>query len=218
MSVSFGAKVLPTKIELIRIRRSLTVSRKVHKILDDKREVLLRRLDETIEEAQRARADVWTPLSEAYRALYDAYLRMGANKLEAIAATTPPTVDVGVNVRRIVDVDVPTLEITARKAGLTYGFADTSASLDQAAKLLRAVLPGIVKAAELENAIFRLASELERTQRLINALEYIIIPGYAESIRYISSTLEEREREEFVRLKHVKAVLERRKGQGEVAA
>jgi V/A-type H+-transporting ATPase subunit D len=214
MSVSFGAKVLPTKIELIRIRRSLTVSRKVHKILDDKREVLLRRLDETIEEAQRARADVWTPLSEAYRALYDAYLRMGANKLEAIAATTPPTVEVAVNVRRVVDVDVPTLEITERKAGLTYGFADTSASLDQAARLLRAVLPGIVKAAELENAIFRLASELERTQRLINALEYIIIPGYQESIRFISSTLEEREREEFVRLKHVKAVLDRRKGLG----
>ncbi len=94
--------------------------------------------------------------------------------------------------------------------GMTYGFADTNVAVDRAARQMRKVLPSIFKAAEFENAIFRLAKELERTQRLLNALEYMIIPRYQSSIRYIQATLEEREREEFVRLKHVKKVLERK--------
>ena len=213
MSVSFGRKVLPTKIELIRLRRSLKVSETIHKILEDKRDVLLRRLDEMIDKASKARDETWNPLSDAYLALYNAYLKMGAIGVESTATTTPTSTDVEVNVRRVVDVDIPTLEIKTQDVGLTYGFADTSSALDAATRMMRSALPAITKAAELENAIFRLASELEKTQRLMNALEYIIIPGYVESIRYISSTLEEREREEFVKLKHVKRVLERRQAE-----
>lgn len=211
MSVGFGSQVLPTKIELIRIRKSLTVSRAVHKILEDKRDVLLRRLDEMIEGATKARDETWDPLSAAYDSLFDAYLKMGALRLEGTAATTPLQLTVEVNVRRVVDVDVPTLKVIGEGKGLTYGFADTSSTLDDATRTLQDVLPSICKAAEVENAIFRLATELEKTQRLINALEYIIIPSYGGAIKYISATLEEREREEFVRLKHVKNVIEARK-------
>jgi V/A-type H+-transporting ATPase subunit D len=120
-------------------------------------------------------------------------------------------VDVTANVRTIVDVQVPTLQISEKKMELTYGFADTSSSLDTATQMMRWILPNICRAAEAENAIFGLAKELEKTQRLINALEYIIIPGYKDSIKFISSTLEEREREDFVKLKHVKRVMEKRK-------
>jgi V/A-type H+-transporting ATPase subunit D len=91
---------------------------------------------------------------------------------------------------------------------MTYGFADTSVAVDRASKQMRRVLPSIFRAAEFENTIFRLAKELEKTQRLLNALEYMIIPRYEDSIRYIQQTLEEREREEFTRLKHVKKVFE----------
>jgi V/A-type H+-transporting ATPase subunit D len=73
------------------------------------------------------------------------------------------------------------------------------------------MLPKVCKAAEYENAIFSLAKELERTQKLINALEFVIIPQYENAIAFIRATLEEREREEFVRLKKVKAVLDKRK-------
>ena len=186
MSVGFGKKVLPTKIELIRLKKSLKVSRTIHKILEDKRDVLLRRLDEMIDEATKARDETGKPLSDAYLALYDAYLEMGPINLESTASTTPISTEVDVNVRRVVDVDIPTLQIKGKDEGLTYGFADTTSALDKATKLMRQVLPTIGRAAELENAIFRLAAELEKTQRLINALEYIIIPGYVGSIKYIS--------------------------------
>jgi V/A-type H+-transporting ATPase subunit D len=94
---------------------------------------------------------------------------------------------------------------------LSYGFVETNASVDKAAKLIKNMLPGVCKAAEYENAIFSLAKELERTQKLINALEYVIIPQYQDAISFIKATLEEREREEFVRLKKVKVVLDKKK-------
>jgi V/A-type H+/Na+-transporting ATPase subunit D len=211
MSVASGNKVLPTKIGLIQTKRSLRTSKTVYKILEDKRDVLLKRLDEMINEAQKSREDMWGPLSEAYRQLYDSYLTLGPASLESVANNTPPTVDVSMNVRSIVSVSVPTMQITQKNVKLTYGFADTNTSLDKATRMMRGVLPSILKAAEVENAIFRLATELEKTQRLLNALEYIIIPGYQGTIKFISATLEEREREEFVRLKHVKRVLEHKK-------
>ena len=210
--MSFGKRVVATKIELIKIRRSMQISKMVHKILDDKREVLLKKIDEMIDEANKARADIWDPLDDIYKAIFHAYLSLGTSTIQSLSSSTPPSINVDVHIKRIVDVKIPALEISSKKEvqNLTYGFADTNSSVDQATKLIKNILPGICKAAEYENAIFSLAKELEKTQKLINALEYIIIPQYQEALSFIKSTLEEREREEFVRLKKVKAVIEKK--------
>lgn len=213
MSVASGSAILPTKIELIGTRRRLQTARRVKKVLDDKREVLLKRLDEMIEQASQARNEISQPLADAYLALYDAYLKLGPLHLEGIAANTPPMLEADISVRRVVGVDIPSIRLSERELGMTYGFADTSVAVDRASMQMRKVLPSILRAAEFENAIFRLAKELERTQRLLNALEYMIIPRYESSIRYVQQTLEEKEREEFTRLKHVKKVLERKAAQ-----
>ncbi|MGA8914129.1 MAG: V-type ATP synthase subunit D [Nitrososphaeraceae archaeon] len=211
--MSFGTRVSATKIELIKIRRSMQVAKMVHKILDDKREVLLKKIDEMIEEANKARGDIWSPLGEIYTAVYDAYMSLGTGTLESVSDSTPSVMEVDVNVRRIVDVKIPTLQVKTKEGGqdLSYGFIDTNSSVDKAAKLIKNILPKVCKAAEYENAIFSLAKELERTQKLINALEFVIIPQYEGAVAFIRATLEEREREEFVRLKKVKAVIEKRK-------
>ncbi|HET7391915.1 MAG: V-type ATP synthase subunit D [Nitrososphaeraceae archaeon] len=211
--MSFGTRVSATKIELIKIRRSMQVAKMVHKILDDKREVLLKKIDEMIEEANKARGDIWSPLGEIYTAVYDAYMSLGTATLESVSDSTPSIMEVDVNVRRIVDVKIPTLQVRTKEGGqdLSYGFVETNASVDKAAKLIKNMLPKVCKAAEYENAIFSLAKELERTQKLINALEFVIIPQYEGAVAFIRATLEEREREEFVRLKKVKVVLEKRK-------
>src|SRR5574341_1180478 len=206
-------RVTATKIELIKIRRSMQVAKMVHKILDDKREVLLKKIDEMIEEANKAREDIWSPLGEIYTAVYNSYMSLGTATLEAVADSTPNVIEADVNVRRIVDVKIPTLQVKTTEGGsrLSYGFTETNATVDKAAKLIKNMLPSVCKAAEYENAIFSLAKELERTQKLINALEYIIIPQYQDAIYFIKATLEEREREEFVRIKKVKVVLDKRK-------
>jgi V/A-type H+-transporting ATPase subunit D len=210
--MSFGKRVVATKIELIKIRRSMQISKMVHKILDDKREVLLKKIDEMIDEANKARGDIWDPLDEIYKAIFHAYLSLGTSTIQSLSSSTPPSINVDVHIKRIVDVKIPALEISSKKdvQDLTYGFADTNSSVDQATKLIKNILPGICKAAEYENAIFSLAKELEKTQKLINALEYVIIPQYQEALSFIKSTLEERDREEFVRLKKVKAVIEKK--------
>jgi V/A-type H+-transporting ATPase subunit D len=212
--MSFGTRVSATKIELIKIRRSMQVAKMVHKILDDKREVLLKKIEEMIDEANKARGDIWSPLAEIYTAVYDAYMSLGTGTLESVSDSTPSIMEVDVNVRRIVDVKIPTLQVKTKEGGqdLSYGFVETNSSVDKAAKLIKNMLPKVCKAAEYENAIFSLAKELERTQKLINALEFVIIPQYEGAIAFIRATLEEREREEFVRLKKVKVVLEKRKG------
>jgi V/A-type H+-transporting ATPase subunit D len=211
--MSFGRRVSATKIELIKIRRSMQVAKMVHKILDDKREVLLKKIDEMIEEANKARGDIWSPLGEIYTSVYDAYMSLGTTTLESVSDSTPSVMEVDVNIRRIVDVKIPTLQVKTKEGGqdLSYGFSETNASVDKAARLIKNMLPKVCKAAEYENAIFSLAKELERTQKLINALEYVIIPQYEDAITFIRASLEEREREEFVRLKKVKVVIEKRK-------
>src|ERR687891_692734 len=172
--MSFGSRVTATKIELIKIRRSMQVAKMVHKILDDKREVLLKKIDEMIEEANRARGNIWSPLAEIYTSVYDSYMSLGTTTLESISDSTPSIMEVDVNVRRVVDVRIPTLHVTNKQGGqdLSYGFAETNASVDKGAKLIKNILPQICKAAEYENAFLRRNTKLWQSKQngcLVNA-------------------------------------------------
>ena len=108
----------PTKIELIKVKRSLVVAKSVYKILEDKRDVLLKIIDEMIDEAGKARSEMSEPLSKAYRSLFNAYMSIGSSKLESIALTSPSHIDVDVNVKVVVDVRIPTISISEKEIGL----------------------------------------------------------------------------------------------------
>lgn len=210
--MSFGQNVAATKIELLKYKRSSQVATMVQKILDDKRKVLLKNIEEMITEANKARGGIWEPLQDVYKSVNDAYLSLGTSTVDSVAQSTPAVMEVDTKVKRIVDVSIPTLNVTEKDTkSMPYGFADTNSSIDRAAKQIKALLPKICKAAEYENSIFALAKALEKTQKLLNALENVIIPQYRLRIKFILSTLEEREREEFARLKKVKAVMEKKK-------
>ena len=210
--MSFGQNVAATKIELFKYKRSNQVASMVQKILDDKRKVLLKSIEEMIDEASKARGGIWDPLDDIYRSVNEAYLALGTDAVDSVAESTPPVMEVDVKVRRVVDVKIPALTVTEKDTGsMPYGFADTNASIDRAAKQIKDLLPKICKAAEYENSIFSLAKALEKTQRLLNALENVIIPQHQQKIRFILATLEEKEREEFAKLKKVKGKMEDRK-------
>jgi V/A-type H+-transporting ATPase subunit D len=210
--MSFGQNVVATKIELLKYKRSSQVASMVQKILDDKRKVLLKNIEEMITEANKARGGIWEPLQDVYKSVTDAYLSLGTATVDSVAQSTPAVMEVDAKIRRIVDVSIPSLTVTEKDTkSMPYGFADTNSSIDRAAKQIKALLPKICKAAEYENSIFALAKALEKTQKLLNALENVIIPQYRLRIKFILATLEEREREEFARLKKVKAVMEKKK-------
>jgi len=210
--MSFGQNVSATKIELLKFKKSTQVATMVQKILDDKRKVLLKNIEEMIEEASKARGGIWDPLQDIYKSVNEAYLSLGTGTVDSVAESTPAVMQVDVHVRRVVDVTIPALTITEKDTKLMpYGFADTNSSIDRAAKQIKELLPQICKAAEYENSIFSLAKALEKTQKLLNALENVIIPQYQQNIRFIGAALEEKEREEFAKLKKVKAKMESRK-------
>jgi V/A-type H+-transporting ATPase subunit D len=210
--MSFGQNAVATKIELFKYKRSSQVASMVRKILDDKRKVLLKNIEEMIDEATKARGGIWEPLQDVYKSVNEAYLTLGTSTVDSVAQSAPAVMEVEVNVKRVVDVKIPALNVTEKDTkSMPYGFADTNSSIDRASKQIKSMLPKICKAAEFENSIFSLAKALEKTQKLLNALENVIIPQYQSRIKFILSTLEEREREEFVRLKKVKAAIEKRK-------
>ena len=209
--MSFGQNVTATKIELFRYKRSSQVASMVQKILDDKRKVLLKNIEEMITEAQKTRGGIWDPLQDIYQSVNESYLSLGVATVDSVAQSTPGVMEVDSDVKRVVDVTIPVLSVTEKDTkSIPYGFADTNASIDRGAKLIKDLLPKICKAAEYENSIFSLAKALEKTQKLLNALENVIIPQYKQRVRFILATLEEREREEFARLKKVKASMEKR--------
>ncbi len=209
--MSFGQNVAATKIELLKYKKSTKVATMVQKILDDKRKVLLKNIEEMIVEASKARGGIWDPLQDIYMAVNEAYLTLGTSTVDSVAESTPPVMEVDVHVRRVVDVKIPALTVTEKDTkSMPYGFADTNSSIDRAAKQIKELLPKICKAAEYENSIFSLAKALEKTQKLLNALENVIIPQYQQNIRFIAQSLEEKEREEFAKLKKVKAKMESR--------
>ena len=210
--MSFGQNVVATKIELLKYKRSSQVATMVQKILDDKRKVLLKNIEEMIEEAGKARGGIWDPLQDIYISVNEAYLSLGTSTVDSVAESTPPVMEVDVRTRRVVDVKVPVLTVSEKDTkSMPYGFADTNSSIDRAAKQIKVLLPQICKAAEYENSILSLARALEKTQKLLNALENIIIPQYQQRVRFILATLEEREREEFAKLKKLKEAMEKRK-------
>ena len=209
--MSFGQNVTATKIELFKYKRSSQVASMVQKILDDKRKVLLKNIEEMIAEAQKTRGGIWEPLQDIYQSVNESYLSLGVATVDSVAQSTPGVMEVESDVKRVVDVTIPVLTVTEKDTkSIPYGFADTNASIDRGAKLIKDLLPKICKAAEYENSIFSLAKALEKTQKLLNALENVIIPQYKQRVRFILATLEEREREEFARLKKVKASMEKR--------
>lgn len=209
--MSFGQNVTATKIELFKYKRSSQVATMVQKILDDKRKVLLKNIEEMIAEAQKTRGGIWEPLQDIYKSVNESYLSLGVATVDSVAQSTPGVMEVESDVKRVVDVTIPVLSVTEKDTkSIPYGFADTNASIDRGAKLIKDLLPKICKAAEYENSIFSLAKALEKTQKLLNALENVIIPQYKQRVRFILATLEEREREEFARLKKVKASMEKR--------
>ena len=209
--MSFGQNVTATKIELFKYKRSSQVATMVQKILDDKRKVLLKNIEEMIAEAQKTRGGIWEPLQDIYQSVNESYLSLGVGTVDSVAQSTPAVMEVESDVKRVVDVTIPVLSVTEKDTkSIPYGFADTNASIDRGAKLIKDLLPKICKAAEYENSIFSLAKALEKTQKLLNALENVIIPQYKQRVRFILATLEEREREEFARVKKVKASMEKR--------
>ena len=196
--------VAPTRSNLIRIKKELRFAREGYEILDRKREALTGELVRVAKEADAVQKEVWALLQTAYNAMEKARLVMGSDHVEWAALAVNKTVDVQLKLRGIMGVAIPSIEARGEPPKLLYSPGDTPAVLDEASAAFREVLLRVPQLSMLTAAVWRLANELKKTQRRVNALQHIFIPQYEATVLFIISSLEEREREETFRLKLLK--------------
>lgn len=204
-------KVRPTKIELIRLRRRLALAKRIQKIVKDRLSILTVEFMQIARETVEAKRKLLADFSDAYRALSTAAGYHGYMALEKELVASEVDLKIAAGSRSIAGAKIPTFELREPEA-VTWGYnlADTSSWLDQAAQLFRKCLEACVELAELHSGLELLGEEINRTKRIVNALEYLIIPSLQHTIKYLNMKFEERDREEKSRLKRVKVLLEQR--------
>ena len=206
--------VKPTRMELLKLRRRVKLADKGHRLLKEKRDALISEFMIVIKEYKDARKRVEENLKVAFYNLLMAEVLLGSRDLEQISRITLRDINLDFMTKNIMGVSVPVMKIDnliRRVHERGYGFLSTNAKLDDAARNFEESIGSIVKLAEVEESVRRIAEEVEKTKRRVNALEYIVIPRLKATIKHIEMRMEEIERESFLRLKKIKASLEARK-------
>lgn len=194
--------IFPTKGNLINLKKSLNLAKLGYDLMDRKRNILVREMMSLIDAAKSIRGEIEDTFARAYKALQTANITLGV--CDNIAQGIEIETGINITYRSVMGVEIPKVTLNSKLNIRAYGFTGTNSQLDIAyicfdrAKRISAVL------AEVENSVYRLANEIKKTQRRANALKNINIPQFEETVKIISDALEEKEREEFSRLKVIK--------------
>ncbi len=194
----------PTKGNLMMVKNTLRLSKQGYEMLDKKRNILIREMMTLIEEAKEVEEKIEKTFAEAYKALEYANVIMGVNKIQSLARSAVPEDSVKVDLRSVMGVELPVVRIKKPDGRPAYAFHGTSSALDEAGVKFGEVKMMTVRLTEIENAVYRLAMNIKKTQKRANALEDITIPLYENLSRELQNSLEEKEREEHTRLKIIK--------------
>ena len=204
----------PTRMALLQLRKRAVLAERGHRLLKEKRDALISEFLSIAGNVRSIRESAQQQLAAAYADMLQAQAVMGVGAVREVSWNTGQDLQVRMKSRNIMGVIVPIIESDKAERSLIrrgYGFADTSAKLDEAAKKMEQAIEGIVRLAEVEETVRRLALEVQKTKRRVNALEYIVIPRLRVTVKYIRMRLDEIERESFTRLKKIKAVLDARR-------
>lgn len=198
----------PTKGNLILAKNSLALAKQGFDLMDKKRNILIRELMELIDKAKNIQSEIDSTFTAAYMALQHANIEMGIRNVEDLSSTVPEENSIVIKQRSIMGTEIPLVEFDASSNLPTYSFYNTRISLDEATNRFKKVKELTLHLAMIENSAYRLATNIKKTQKRANALKNITIPYYTTLTVDIQNSLEEKEREEFTRLK----VIKRRRG------
>lgn len=194
----------PTKGNLIQAKKSLALSRQGFELMDKKRNILIRELMELIDQAKDIQSQIDVTFRTAYEALQKANMILGINFIQQISFTVPVENSIRVKTRSVMGTEIPLVEAEPSSNVPTYAYYSTKAVLDEAKEDFEKVKELTIRLSMIENAAYRLAVSIKKTQKRANALKNITIPKYEQLTKDIGDALEEREREEFTRLKVIK--------------
>lgn len=195
--------VFATKGNLISTQRSLALAKTGYELMDKKRNILIREMMLLVDKVTSVQSEIDKVFSEAYASLIEANLSSGV--IQSIAEAVPEEKGVRVRTKSVMGVEVPIVTLEERREGaVPYGLSETDSALDIAYSKFAQVKDLCVKLAEIENSVYRLAIAIKKTQRRANSLKNIVIPRQEATVKFIVNTLEEKEREEFSRMKIIK--------------
>ncbi|MCD6416314.1 MAG: V-type ATP synthase subunit D [Planctomycetes bacterium] len=195
----------PTQRNYLEIQRTLKRVQQGHDLLEKKRQILVSELMTRVEAARRIKEQVNEAMQKAYRAERRAAARCGLSEMARLsfAARTEPSLSV--TSHSVMGVPVPRIDCKPQKISLQFGLMAGASHVDQVMERFLEAAPLVAELAEVDNAVFRLAREVQRTRRRVNALEKSYIPQYKKVLKYIEEALAERRREEFIVLRKVKS-------------
>jgi len=200
-------RAVPTKGNLLRLKERLKLAESGHTLLEKKRNVLMREMLSLIDEARDLQEKILDVFEKAYKSLQMTNLDLGMEYVDEIGRAVPEYKDLDVRLRSVMGVEVPEVRMKWELKEIPYGIYRSNSALDATYLSFIKVLQLIAKAAWIENTVYRLAYEIKKTRKRVNALENVVIPQLRSQIKYIQDVLEEVEREEFVRVKKMKEKL-----------
>ncbi|MHA1910353.1 MAG: V-type ATP synthase subunit D [Candidatus Kariarchaeaceae archaeon] len=203
------AQIKPTRMELLKTKKRIKLAVKGHKLLKQKRDVLVMEFFGILKEIKEIRIKMGAKLGKARKSLYNAIALEGALDIERLSLGLAQEVKVEFITEKLMGVEIPKL----KNMEISYqwpGYFDQSVELDNAIVKYRNLFPDLVKLAEKQLVMTKLAEEIKKTKRRVNSLEFLTIPRLTGIARFITFRLEELERENFARLKVIKGVQERK--------
>lgn len=199
--------VTPTKSNLMATQKSLALAKMGYNLLDKKRNVLIKEMMGLLDDVKLIRDQITDKYNLAYHALQEANISLGI--ISDIVEDVPVDYGVHVKYRSVMGVELPRIEYEESKLNLGYGFEQANSKVDYAYKCFSDVKELTVKLAEIENSVYRLANAIRQTSTRSNALKNISIPQFEKTVKMISESLEEKERESFSVQKVIKSQKER---------
>lgn len=197
--------VAPTKSNLLSIKEQLRSAQDGYELLEQKREILVMELMYMVEQVKMLEADIEKVIKRAYPALKNMLMSMGASRVEQVGSVVNYNFDFIEKTTTLAGMEFPSLEVSLPKRELFYSFLDSYAESDKVMVEFFELLKLLTEMASIRTIVWRLAGEVKKTQRRVNALDKMVIPQTSETKVYIESVLEERERENIFVLKTLKA-------------
>ena len=205
-------QVKPTRMELSNLKKRKAVAVRGHKLMKDKRDETVRRFIVYVRRNKELRELAERTLADAMNAFVLARASMTPDEIEEALCYPARPASVDVSTTHVLSIAVPELKLsTTDDFSYPYGFESTSAELDGAVRALAELLPLLIELAQVEKTCNLLADEIEKTRRRVNALEYVMIPQFEETIRRITMKLDENERANLTRLMKTKDMLAEKK-------
>lgn len=197
------SNIAPTKGNLINTKKTLALSQLGYDLLDRKRNILIRELMFLIDEAKQITGEIESVYENAYLSLQKSNIALGV--CEDIGDGIDIEDSIEIFFKSVMGVDIPTVTIdNEQKIDVCYGLYSTNSQFDETFISFQNLKKLMVKMAQIENSVYRIAIAVKKTQSRANALSNIIIPDFVENVKYITDALEEKEREEFSRMKVIK--------------